>query len=271
MTRPITPIPFDFDNPSIAGSPGEPAVLPIAELRIDDAYQRSINAKSAKVIRTIARNFNWAKFLPVIVVRAPKGYDIVDGQHRTTAALSIGISQVPAYILDCTAREAAGAFAAINGNVTPVSPVDIWFAELAAGDLEAAAMKAMLDAAGVTITRSKDITNRGETRSIGVLRRARAAHGDALLTTVLQCIVDTGEGNVGMINGAVINGIANAIRTKPELLAEPSRLFDIFDDIDLSMMLADARIEQATTGNGPQFIITREINARLHPHLKQTA
>lgn len=54
-----------------------------------------------------------------------------------------------------------------------------------------------------------------------------------------------------------------AIRTKPELLADPSGLFNLFDEIDLGSMLEAARVEQVRTGNILQAIITREINEKI--------
>ena len=166
-------------------------------------------------------------------------------------------------MLSCSAAEAAAAFAAINGNVTPVQPIDLWFAELAAKAPTAVALQRVLDAAGVKVTRKKEGYAVGETRSISVLRHALDFYGAAILTTILQCIVETNGGNPGMIYGAMVNGIGRAIRTKPDLLANPSRLFDVFDGLVLSELAYDAGIESARTGNPVQFIITRLVNTAL--------
>jgi len=258
---PIIPLPDTITEARISGVIGELDVVPISRLRVDMTFQRNITAGSVRNIRAICKQFDWAKFLPVIVVRDGGFFSIVDGQHRATAAATLGIHSVPVYILSCTAAEAAAAFAAINGNVTPVEPVDLWFAELAAMDSSAVALQRCLEAADVKVTRRKDGHAVGETRSINVLRRAFDFYGSALLTTILQCITQTGDGNPGMINGAVVNGIGRAIRTKPELLADPAALLDVFDGIMLSEMLEKARLEFARTGNAVQFILTREINA----------
>jgi hypothetical protein len=253
----------DTETGSIHGKVGRMEMLPIASLIIDDTYQRAVSASSVRNIRRICKAFDWAKFLPVIVTQDGDRYAIVDGQHRTTAALSLGIAKVPCYVLGCTPSEAAAAFAAINGNVTPMGPADIWFAELAAKEPSAVALQAVLDAAGVKITRKKDGLAVGETRSVNVLRRALAFYGSAILTTILQCIVETGNGNPGMVLGSVINGIGHAIRTKPELLTNPSRLFEVFDALDLSELMREAEIEKARTRNGVQFILTRRLNAAI--------
>jgi hypothetical protein len=260
---PIIALGEKVEGAPIAGRVGTFTMLPISQLVVDDAYQRTISSSSARNIRRICRNFDWSKFLPVIVTKDGGKYSIVDGQHRATAALTLGITEVPCYVLGCTPSEAAAAFAAINGNVTPMQTIDIWFAELAAGDPSAVLLKGVLDAAGVTVTRKKDGYIAGETRSIGVLRRALQFYGEAILTTILQCIVETGDGNAGMIFGAVINGIGHAVRTKPDLLSNPTKLFDVFDQITLSAVVYDAQVESARTGNVVQQILTRVFNAAI--------
>jgi hypothetical protein len=260
---PILPLGEEIANANVRGAIGELRVVPISQLYVDSVYQRSVSVGSVRVIRRICANFDWAKFLPVIVAVDGDRYHVIDGQHRTIAAATIGIKKVPCYILSCSPAEAAAAFAAINGNVTPMQPIDLWFAELAARDPNAIELQQVLDAAGVKVTRKKEGFAVGETRSINVLRSALRFYGSAILTTILQCIVETGDGNPGMINGACVNGIGRAIRTKPDLLAKPSELFDALDDVSLAEMSREAQIEYARTSNPPQFIITREINALL--------
>jgi ParB-like nuclease domain len=220
----IVPLPDRFDDTEIKGTVGSLAMVPIAALRVDMTYQRNVTVASVRNIRAICRAFDWSKFLPVIVVRDGDAFSVVDGQHRATAAATLGIAEVPAYVLSCTAAEAAAAFAAINGNVTPVEPIDVWFAELAAGEPTAVAIQRCLDAAAVKLTRRKEGHGVGETRSIGVIRRAYEFYGPALLITILQCITESASGNAGLIVGAVVNGIGRAIRTKPEALANPGDL-----------------------------------------------
>lgn len=261
--QPILALGGEVRKGAIRGAIGELRVLPVAALRIDQTYQRSISVKSVRNVRAICEGFDWAKFLPVIVVEHGDVFAVIDGQHRTTAAITLGIDAVPCYVLRCSPVEAAAAFAAINGAVTPMNAVDIWFAELAAGAAHAVALQRVLDAAEVKVVRKKDGWRVGETRSVRVLVRALDKYGTDLLTTILQCITQTGDGNPGMIVGAVVNGIGVAIRTKTSLLREPSRLFDFFDGFQISEHLEAAHLECARTGNVPQAVLTREINVRL--------
>lgn len=249
------------------GAIGTLKIIPISDLRIDTAYQRRMSPGSIQNIRRICTAFDWTKFLPVIVVATRDGdddvYSVVDGQHRTTAALTLGMTQVPCYVLDCSHAKAAAAFAAINGNITRVSQQDIWFAELAAGVPEAHQLKKVLDASGVKVVRKREAFRAGETSSIAVLKRARERYGEAVLVTILQCITETSDGNPGLIIGAVINGIGRSIQSKLDLLNEPSRLFEIFDGIDLADLLDRAKTESQKTGNPAQFVMTRQINRKI--------
>lgn len=258
---PILPLGEETERGAISGKIGRLQVIPVAKLFVDGVYQRAVSVGSVRNIKRICRTFDWAKFLPVIVTQEGDEFHIVDGQHRTIAALTIGIKEVPCYVLSCSSAEAAAAFAAINGNVTRMEPLDLWFAELAAKQPEALALQNVLAAAGVKITRKKEGFSSGETRSINVLRRALDFYGEALLTTILQCIVETGDGNPGMINGAVVHGVGRAIRTKPDLLANPSKLFKLFDGVALAEFLSEAQIETARTRQPARDIITRKINA----------
>lgn len=260
---PIVPLGEVSKSAKINGSIGELTVVPISQLYVDSTYQRAMTIGSVRNINRICENFDWAKFLPVIVAREGEQYHVIDGQHRATEAASIGILEVPCYILSCSLAEAAAAFAAINGNVTPIRPIDLWFAMLAARQQDALALQDVLDAAGVKVTRKKEGFAVGETQSINVLQRAFRFYGPAILTTILQCIVETGDGNPGMINGAMVNGIGHAVRTKPDLLANPSRLFKAFDELSLQEVSRAAQVEYARTGNPVQFIITREVNGVL--------
>lgn len=265
MSDTILPIVALPEVPQVvpSGRVGRLQMVPIAALVIDTTYQRNVSVGSVRNIKHICEQFDWAKFLPVIVTEDGDKFAIVDGQHRTIAAASIGVDLVPCYVLSCSAAEAAAAFAAINGNVTQMQPIDLWFAELAAKAPKAVALQRVLDAAGVSVTRKKEGYQAGETRSVNVLLRALEFYGASVLTTLLQCIVETGDGNPGMITGAVVNGIGRAIRTKPDLLANPSKLFEVFDGISISTMVYEAGIENARTGNPVQFIITRQVNNEI--------
>lgn len=109
--------------------------LAIADLVVDDSYQRDLQRANWTAIRKIAAVFKWSRFSPVFVAPVEGGrYAIIDGQHRTHAAALCGFETVPCQIVQMTHAEQAASFAAVNGLVTKVTLFQIYKAALAAGD-----------------------------------------------------------------------------------------------------------------------------------------
>src|ERR1700722_8255050 len=97
MLRPISADKFSI--PLSAFHPGPVPMLQwveVGELVIDSSYQRAIGRRGTINIKGIAENFDWSKFAPVIVAPVEGGkFAVVDGQHRTTAAMLRGVESVP--------------------------------------------------------------------------------------------------------------------------------------------------------------------------------
>ncbi|NKW09813.1 ParB N-terminal domain-containing protein [Ochrobactrum tritici] len=75
-------------------------------------------------------------------------YSIIDGQHRVHAAAMCGVEAVPCQIVQIDKKEQAASFAAVNGNVTKITTVNLLKAALAAGEQWALECKSVADAAG---------------------------------------------------------------------------------------------------------------------------
>lgn len=130
--------------------------IAVDELVVDPRYQRDlvVGRTGGKNVVRIAREFEWTKFATVIVAPLkPKGYAIVDGQHRVTAAALRGIKKVPCQVVIADVAAQAGAFAAINANVTEMSPMQVHAAKVAAGDKRAGALMDVCRQAAVTVLR----------------------------------------------------------------------------------------------------------------------
>lgn len=132
----MRPIEFSSIDRPAQVDPGVPPMLQwikIADLVIDDQYQRELKPGNWKVIRRIAAGFKWSRFSPVFVAPVEGGkYAVIDGQHRTHAAAICGITEVPCQIVQMTRAEQAASFAAVNGLVTKVTPWQIYKAALTA-------------------------------------------------------------------------------------------------------------------------------------------
>lgn len=213
------PISMDrFDKPDSEFKPGPaPQLLwiEINDLVVDLSYQRDIGKRGAANIRQIAENFDWSKFAPVIVAPIEGGrWAVVDGQHRTTAAMLRDIEKVPCQIVQADRVQQAAAYAAINGNITKTTPQQLYHAKLTAGNPDCVALDHVCAAAGVEIVRRNLVMKRvrpGQTQAVGALTRCLRDYGSDTLITALQCITQTSDGNAGFVRATIVEGICEVL------------------------------------------------------------
>lgn len=189
--RPLEKPVLNLAQPKSAGSPPKLSFLPLSKLRIDDSYQRKIERRGLSTIARIYNEFDWNRFAPLIVTPVPgKGlFVIIDGQHRATAALLRGFDMVPCSIVDAKAREQAAIFEAVNGNVTPVSILQLFKAGRAAGTPWAVEIDTVCHAAGLVplvYPKPKSVINPFETMAIGTLRHGLQRFGAVDVTDALR-------------------------------------------------------------------------------------
>ena len=105
VLRPLTTPALSLSAPKAVGRPPKLDFLPLSKLRIDDGYQRDVSPRGLRTIATIHNDFDWNRFAPLIVARVPGGdlHVIIDGQHRSTAALLRGYELVPCAIVEASA------------------------------------------------------------------------------------------------------------------------------------------------------------------------
>ncbi len=162
----------------------------IADLVIDDRYQRPLIEGNRIAIRRIASDFRWSRFSPVMVAPVEGGkYALIDGQHRAHAAALCGIEHIPAMVALVAPEEQALAFIEINTRQIKVRGVTIYRAALAAGETWAIECRDRVEAAGcklMTANWSQSQKKPGMVFAVDLIRR----------------LVETGKG------GAVTVGLA---------------------------------------------------------------
>ncbi len=137
--------------------PGEPPVIDWIDkglISADPLYQRPLDRARVK---TILKAFSWRSFGAVVVVQQADGtYHATDGQHRMEAAkLHPKISVVPAVIVKAEdVQVEAGIFVDINKNRKNVSALELFFAQLAAGDQHALSVQQVCKEAGIRIPKN---------------------------------------------------------------------------------------------------------------------
>lgn len=230
-----------------AGELPRMAWIAIASLRIDERYQRRVLDRGRTNIYTIAREFDWRKFTPVIVAEIGDEYAVIDGQHRSYAAALRGIKDVPCMIVKATLGEQAAAFAAINGQVTHINELQVHAAKVTAGDPTAVAIDAICTASGVMVCRypvPEKKMKPAQTLAIGSLQMSLRLHGPDVLTLALRCLVVAHPDDRGVIR-------AHTIRAMCEVLAKGIDVKHALAgarQINFVRELVDAQVRSATSG-----------------------
>lgn len=212
-----------FAAPKSAFEPGPAPMLTwveIEKLVVDESYQREIGRRGTINVAQIAEHFDWSKFAPVIVAPVEGGqYAIVDGQHRTTAAMLRGQKSVPCQVVQADRAKQAAAFAAVNGNVTKTTPVQLFFARLSAGDETTKAVADACLAAGVKLARRNMVTANmtvGQTVAASSLARCYVVYGRDTLVMALRCVTRTADGNAGFLRATVIEALCSVLHEHPD-------------------------------------------------------
>ena len=212
--------------------PGEVPVIDWVDktiIDIDPAYQRGLD--EARVQR-ILDWFEWRSFGALVIARAADGrYHCIDGQHRLDAAKRHPkVGNVPAVIIaDAGTAPEAETFVTLNRDRKNVTTLDLYWAQLAAGDPEAMTAQQVCQRAGIVVQRYLGAApHPGETVAIGVIRNLIDRKGAMRARQVLEVV--KGCSPVG----------SDHIRAAELLLTDPEFCQDV-DPIDLAESLAGYR------------------------------
>lgn len=230
-------------------------MIPVDRIVVDRSYQRDISGKGKSHIYQIAREFDWIKFTPAIVVQVSGEdgpyYAVIDGQHRCTAAKMRNIREIPAQIVDATVEDAALAFAAINGNVIKVTSTEVHHAAVTGGDPSALKIQNVCIGAEVKILKNPPSPNvaiganrgfyRGETCAVRAIRNSIENYGEEITTLALSCITMSGDGNPGMLIQNVIKACAEFLKRNPIWIKNCSELLDMLDDFAFEIEYENAK------------------------------
>lgn len=247
---PFTPAPL------IVAPKGERPLLkflPLSQLRVDPRYQREILTRGMRNIRHILENFDWMLFTPVICVEvAPNVYAIVDGQHRATAAhMHREVREVPCMVLKGSLADQARAFVAINEAVTRLTPLQIYAAGLAAGDMKARHVFRCCTASGVIVPaypKPREQLKKGETLAIGTIRECVSQVGEYKVALALTVLAAADADGGGLVNRDTIKGLVAAIRTLGKWAEDKELWIGRMAQIDLAQIEDEALLKKFREG-----------------------
>lgn len=238
-------------------------------LLIDRTYQRDILEKGAANIRRIVTSFRWSRFGALLVADRGDGrFAVIDGQHRTVAAVLLSIPKVPCLVITCSIEEEARSFAAVNGGVTQLHGLQIYRARLAAKAPEAVALQKLCDDCGIIILANPGLVSKvGETMAIGSLLLARERHGDEVLGAALKAIVHCGDAAIGKIGPAVICGLTDVLGTHPAWVKSQWSLDIAVKGAGIGAVLKSAARIRALDGGSTRAIFAKQMEKLLRQAL----
>lgn len=195
--------------------------LKVADLVVDERYQRPLYAANWKAITKIATEFMWSRFSAVLVAPIEGGrYAIIDGQHRVHAAAMRGIEQVPAMIVLIRSEEQAKAFVDVNTKTVRIHALTIYKAALTAGDDWAVKARDAVEAAGCTLlTRPMPLREKkpGDLNCVALVRdMVQAGRSDAV-TISLKALMAFEPGNPLTFSDYVLKPLITAVASFGEV------------------------------------------------------
>jgi hypothetical protein len=199
----------------------------VADLVVDEAYQRGLSRSGWTAIRKIADAFNWSHFGAVAVAPVEGGlFALIDGQHRAHAAALCGIKEIPAIVNILPVAEQARAFAAMNSTSIKVSPLQVYRAAIASSEPWAIACRDAVEASGC---RLMDFNPHAASRKIGqvfsiqLIRKLVEAGRDDIVLAGLKPLIGAAEA-MGPMSGPLLfkNDVLGpwfaAIAMRPEFI-----------------------------------------------------
>ena len=201
--------------------------IEVADLVIDDRYQRPLADGNRAAIRRIAAEFRWSRFSPVLVAPVEGGkYALIDGQHRAHAAALCGFERIPAMVALVAPEEQALAFIEINTRQIRVSMQLVYRAALTAGEDWAVACRDAVSASGcqlMTSNRSTKDKKPGQVYCIGLIRRLVDAGKAQAVTNGLAAVLEYDPTSTANFSDTLLmpwlNAVAESTCDAPELVS----------------------------------------------------
>jgi hypothetical protein len=185
--------------------------IPIKNLVSNQEYQR--NLSETHVRRTVA-NFDLHQINPVKVSRRDGINHVFNGQHtiEIIAAIS-GSRETPVWCMiydDLDYQQEADVFANQQKYVKPLSPYEIFMANVEAGNDEQLIIKDLVESYGLSL--SAKIAS-GKICAVSTLEDIHKKYGFHILDRTLRLCVGTWEGEKNSLSANILRGISKLIVT----------------------------------------------------------
>ena len=190
--------------------------IPIKNLVSNQEYQR--NLSRAHIARAAA-NFDLHQVNPVKVSRRDGINYVFNGQHTIEiVAMVSGSRDTPVWCMiydDLCYEHEADIFANQQKYVKPLSPFEVFIANIEAGNDQQLIIRDLVESYGLKIGHTKSV---GEICAISTLESIFSKYGYHVLDHVLRLCIATWEGEANSFSANILNALAKLITVYGENL-----------------------------------------------------
>ena len=180
--------------------------IPIKNLVSNQEYQR--NLSKAHIQRTV-ESFDLYQINPVKVSRRGGINYVFNGQHTVEIiAIVSGSRDTPVWCMiydEMDYMQEADIFANQQKYVRPLRPIEIFMANIEAGNDEQLIIKSLVESYGLTISKERTPTS---ICAVGTLEYIYQRHGFHVLDRTLRLCVGTWEGDINSFTSNMLRGIS---------------------------------------------------------------
>lgn len=185
--------------------------IPIKNLVSNQEYQRNL---SLHHIDMSAKNFDLYQINPVKVSRRDGINYVFNGQHTIEIVARVsGSRETPVWCMiydDLCYEEEADIFANQMKYVKPLTPYEIFLANIEAGNDQQLIIKELVESYGLVLSNKKAPNN---IAAITTIENIYEKYGYQVLSNVLRVVIATWEGECYSLSSNVLNAIAKIIIT----------------------------------------------------------
>ena len=185
--------------------------IPIKNLVSNQEYQRNL---SLHHIDMAAKNFDLYQINPVKVSRRDGINYVFNGQHTIEIVAQVsGSRETPVWCMiydDLCYEEEADIFANQMKYVKPLTPYEIFLANIEAGNDQQLIIKELVESYGLVLSNKKTPNN---IAAITTIENIYEKYGYQVLSNVLRVVIATWEGECYSLSSNVLNAIAKIIIT----------------------------------------------------------
>ena len=184
-------------------------LIPIRNLVSNQDYQRSL---SQSHVELAAENFDLRQINPVKVSRRNGICYVFNGQHTIEiVALRSGSRDTPVWCMvydDLEYEEEADIFANQMKYVRPLKPLEVFHANIEAGNPDQVIIKKLVESVGLEIG---SVKRPGTILAVGTLEKIYAKYGYHVLSRVLMLCGATWEGDVNSFSANMLRAVTKLV------------------------------------------------------------